>query len=69
MKDGKTVERGCAIDENDAQHRCTSGGISDNKYKCTTHTCNKDGCNGASQYGPITLLIALPVAIAKIFSF
>lgn len=35
-----------------------------NYLKCVT-----DGCNGAAQYGPIVLLIALPVAIAKFFLF
>lgn len=30
--------------------------------------CETDGCNGAIQYGPMAVLIALPVAIAKVFS-
>jgi hypothetical protein len=28
-------------------------------------TCTTDGCNGASQYGPIAMLVAIPVVIAK----
>lgn len=31
--------------------------------------CSKDGCNGAGHYGPITLLVAIPVIIAKMFTF
>lgn len=27
--------------------------------------CNSNGCNGSAQYGPIALLIALPVVIAR----
>lgn len=29
-------------------------------------TCDTDGCNGAAQYGPVALLVAIPVAITKI---
>ncbi|XP_055303862.1 uncharacterized protein LOC129569231 [Sitodiplosis mosellana] len=29
-------------------------------------TCTTDGCNGAAQYGPVALLVAIPVAVAKI---
>lgn len=29
-------------------------------------TCSSDGCNGAAQYGPIALMAAIPVAIAKL---
>jgi len=29
-------------------------------------TCSTDGCNGAAQYGPIALLVAIPAVIAKI---
>lgn len=29
-------------------------------------TCSTDGCNGAAQYGPMALLVAIPVAVAKI---
>jgi len=28
-------------------------------------TCTTDGCNGAAQYGPIAMLVAIPVVIAK----
>jgi len=28
-------------------------------------TCTTDGCNGASQYGPIAMLVGIPVVIAK----
>lgn len=28
-----------------------------------------DGCNGASQFGPITVMIAIPMAIIKFLSF
>jgi hypothetical protein len=29
-------------------------------------TCSTDGCNGAAQYGPIALLVAIPAVLAKI---
>lgn len=29
-------------------------------------TCSTEGCNGAAQYGPIALLVAIPAVIAKI---
>lgn len=28
--------------------------------------CDRDGCNGAAQYGPIALFIVVPVAIAHL---
>lgn len=28
-------------------------------------TCNTDGCNGAGQFGPIAMLVAVPVVVAK----
>lgn len=61
-------------DENAAQAFCTSSektahayGYEDFKIKCVT--CDMDACNSKSKYGPIVLLVALPVAIAKIFLF
>lgn len=30
--------------------------------------CETDGCNGATQYGPIAILIVLPIAIVKFLS-
>ena len=29
-------------------------------------SCDSDGCNGASQYGPIAMMIAIPVIVMKI---
>lgn len=30
-------------------------------------TCDTDGCNGATHYGPYAILIAIPIFIAKHF--
>lgn len=30
---------------------------------------DEDGCNGASEYGPLALLIVVPVTLMKILSF
>lgn len=65
--------RACALNEDAAKQACKNledglheNGLPTAKIDCLV--CNSDGCNGAAQYGPIALLIALPVAIAKIFS-
>ncbi|XP_055683099.1 uncharacterized protein LOC129789974 [Lutzomyia longipalpis] len=32
-------------------------------------TCSHDGCNGASQYGPVALLVAIPAVLAKVLAW
>lgn len=71
LNEGKEeVSRGCADDEGNAQRICANfqkrikAADSSASFDCTT--CNTDACNGAVQYGAMALLIALPVAIAKI---
>lgn len=68
------AKRGCARNENIENSDCRSfevtlhnQGYPNAKAEC--FTCDSDGCNGAAQYGPIALFIALPVAIAKFFLF
>lgn len=66
------VKRGCAVNDQVVLAECNAvrpSGTADNDFKCDSSTCDKDGCNGAAQYGPIALLTILPVAIAKIFLF
>lgn len=45
----------------------------DNRVDFHADTCeaciDSDGCNGASQYGPLTVMIAIPMALMKILSF
>lgn len=40
---------------------------------CEADTCeacyDDDGCNGSSKFGPIAVLIAVPVTLMKILSF
>lgn len=66
------VQRKCVMDENVANALCQTSKNTAHSYghmnvevKCVT--CDTDGCNGATKYGPIAVLIVLPVAIAKIF--
>lgn len=59
----RVVYRSCAMDQDHAEAMCHLWNNGDMNAKC--ETCEKDGCNGASQYGPFVLLVALPVAIAK----
>lgn len=69
------VLRGCYANEKFAEAMCRTAegeallrNITNPVAECST--CDSEnGCNGASQWGPITLLIVLPVAIAKIFLF
>lgn len=70
--DVKTVKRSCAINDQTAVDECKAvrpSNTKDEDYKCETSTCDKDGCNGAAQYGPIALLTILPMAIAKFLLF
>lgn len=30
--------------------------------------CSKDECNGAAQYGPAAIVVAIPIAILKVLS-
>lgn len=58
--------RSCAMDEDHAQAMCYLWNSGNPNVKCDT--CEKDGCNGASQYGPFALLVVLSVAVAKFLS-
>lgn len=58
-------------DENTAHAFCESFKNTPRTYghlnvKSQCVTCETDGCNEAAHYGPMALLIALPVAIVKI---
>lgn len=39
----------------------------DVKVSCE-ETCKTDGCNGSSQYGPVAMMIAIPIIILKLLS-
>lgn len=66
MPDKPTITRLCAKTPEEATKFCTdSAGQKD--FKC--NICETDGCNGAAQYGPVALLVLIPVAIAKMFTF
>lgn len=61
------IYRQCANNEEDAKNVCKdkAGGAAD-----FCEICKEDSCNGSLQYGPVMLLIAIPVAILmKISSF
>lgn len=32
-------------------------------------TCDTEGCNGAGQFGPIAVLVAIPAVVAKILMY
>lgn len=38
------------------------------KVDANCDKCDSDGCNGASEYGPVAMMIAIPVIIMKITS-
>lgn len=40
----------------------------DEKIKEVCEMCDSDGCNSASQYGPVAMMIAIPVIIMRITS-
>lgn len=61
------MSRSCVADKDSISERCIKPSTKI-PVQCAVQTCNSDGCNGgAAQYGPMALLIALPVAIAKIY--
>lgn len=47
-----------------ANETCRANGAENLCEKCDT-----DGCNAGTQYGPIAILIAFPIAIIKLLSF
>lgn len=60
MKDKTAADAYCASSEQTSRiygHRNV-------KHVCVT--CESDGCNGAAQYGPIALSIALPATLLAI---
>lgn len=66
LNNGKpTVVRVCAKSDADATELCTNDtGKTD--FKC--EICETDGCNSAVQYGPVALLVLIPMAIAKLLT-
>lgn len=67
--DVKTVSRSCYWeDKNASKNDCMNNKVPPHTENEFCETCDTDGCNGASQFGPVALLITVPVAIAKILS-
>lgn len=64
QNDAKIIRRLCSATANAADEACKANGADNICEKCDT-----DGCNGAIQYGPIAILIVLPIAIAKFLLF
>lgn len=58
-----TITRLCAKSEEHAKELCDN---KSGKPEFSCKICETDGCNGAIQYGPIALLVAIPVAVARI---
>lgn len=58
---GQSVNRLCVENQAAADEHCKAGEFT----SCVS--CATDECNGAAEYGPIALLVVVPVAIAKIF--
>lgn len=56
-----SVTRSCAKSPEQADEFCKDTGFS------FCDSCSTDGCNSGSQFGPIALMAAVPVAIAKLF--
>lgn len=45
------------------QQDCEINRLTQNCEMCS----DKDGCNSAAQYGPIVMMVAIPIAILKLF--
>lgn len=56
--------RQCANDLGKANSICSTARNSGLDCKI----CDYNGCNSASSYGPVAVLIALPIAVMKILS-
>lgn len=72
-KDARGWQRECAYDEDDAKRLCRIAELQYSNPVVKCKTCDTDGCNegtgdkgGASEYAPIAILFALPIAVAKI---
>lgn len=71
----ETVQRTCYPTEKVAEATCKltearAQAYDKPNYEVECFTCDsEDGCNFSVQNGPMALLVALPVAIAKIFLF
>lgn len=67
LNSGKpTITRLCAKNEEHAKELCDNKSA---KPEFSCKMCDTDGCNGAAQYGPIALLVIIPVAVARILAF
>lgn len=62
-----TISRFCANSPAEAVQLCNRNDTGKRDFKC--EICDTDGCNGAVQYGPVALLVLIPVAIAQLFAF
>lgn len=67
VNDKHIVLRACHWESNNAtKNGCTNSVTSPYVKTEFCETCDTDGCNSATQYAPVALLVAIPVAIAKI---
>lgn len=68
--------RKCLPTSADVQKQCDKlvglvgavASIAGQKLETSCVPCDSDGCNGASQYGPVAIMIAIPVIIMNIAS-
>lgn len=68
VNDNYVISRSCLWEHIDAhKNDCLNSSTPSYIKTAYCETCTTDGCNGAAQYGPIALLIAIPMAVAKIF--
>lgn len=67
VNDKYVISRSCYWEHIDAhKNDCLSNNTPSYIKTEFCETCQTDGCNGAAQYGPVALLVAIPVAVAKI---
>lgn len=68
LENGKTIVlRQCKTSADSAKATCEAESKGSDSSIC--ETCNTDECNGALQYGPVALMIAIPLAVIKISQF
>lgn len=67
VNDKLVISRSCYWEHMDAhKNDCLNNNTPSYIKTEFCETCSTDGCNGATQYGPVALLVAIPVAVAKI---
>lgn len=64
------VQRSCFFeDQNAVPNTCLNTNTPSYIKTEFCETCNTDGCNGAGQFGPIAILVAIPtIILAKILA-